>query len=198
MNRIIIIVVVAVVILALGIYFCTRLVFSGTFDKKYTREELVKNFVQHETDFADLVAYFKSHVSESKEQSVSFGLSKGDKVNLIISPAVVDPANKIIGGNNLTVNSPKLDSALAALGWTNETVKTLKDKLAKTNCDWIRTTEIYGGNPIEMYPNQSGWNSYCYHLFNAPVSYSVLQIHGNPIGDSEFGKRVFLDYSSGL
>jgi hypothetical protein len=192
-------VIVAIVgVMLLGFLFYTRLAFSGMFDKKYTREELVENFVQHENDFADLVAYFKSHVSKIKEQTIAFGLSKGNRVSLIIYPAVIDPANKIVGGNDLTLNSSQLDSALAALGWTNDNLKKLREKLAKTNCDWICTTRIYGGNPIEMYPNQRGWSSYCYHIFNAPLADSVLQVHGKPLGASEFGKGVFLDFSTAL
>lgn len=197
MSRTIVIVFIVLGIIAFALYYYRHLIFSGTFDKKYTREELVKNFIQHESDFSDLITLFNAKVPKDKEQTVSFGLSKGNAFDLIIRPSIIDPANKIIGGNNLKLNSPKLDSALAVLGWTNETVKILKEKLSKTNCNWIRNTEVYG-NPIEMYPNQSGWASYSYRIFNEPLSDSLIKIHGQPISNSDFGKRVTLDYSSAL
>jgi hypothetical protein len=197
MNRTIVIFFIVLAVLAFGFYYYRHLVFTGTFDKKYTREELTQNFIQHENEFADLVTYFNSKVPNDKKQRVSFGLSKGNKVSLIIYPTVIDPANKIIEKENLELGSPELDSALTILGWTNETAKVLKDKLSKTNCDWIRTTEVYG-NPIEVYNNQSGWGSFSYRVFEMPLSDSLIQIHGKAISNSEFGKRVVLDYSSAL
>lgn len=197
MTKIIVILFIVVTISGLAFYYYSHSVFTGVFDKKYTREELNQNFIQHEKEFADLVTYFNSKVSNDKNQRVSFGLSKGNKVNLIIYPVVTDPANKIVGRNNLELGSSELDAVLAIVGWTNETVTGLKDKLSKTNCDWIRTTEIYG-NPIEIYNKQSGWGTFSYRVFDVPLSDSLIKIHGKTISTSEFGKRVVIDYSSAL
>ena len=197
MNKVAFISLIVVCALALGFYCYGKLFFTGIFGKKYTRKELNKNFIQHEKDFSDLVILFNSRNSEGKEHIVSFGLGKGNKIKLRINPSVIDPKNAIIGGDNLEIGSPKLDSALTMLGWTNETIKLLRDKLFKTNCDWIRSTQIYG-DPIEMYPDQGGWSSYVYRIFSMPLSDSLIQIHGKPISNSEFGKRTVLEYSSAL
>lgn len=197
MNKTWLIFFIGLVIVAFAFYCYRHLLFAGTFDKKYTREKLTENFVRNESKFDELVTFFNAKIINVKEQTVSFGLSKANKVSLIISPNVIDPANKTIGGNDLELGSPKLDSALVLLQWTNETVGALKDKLAKTNCDWIRTTEIYG-KPVELYPNQKGWSSFAYRVFDMPLPDSLVQIHGRPISNSEFGRRVVLDYSSAL
>lgn len=188
---------IVVTISSLAFYYYRYSVFTGDFDIKHSREELNQNFIQHEEEFADLVTYFNSKINDVKNQRVSFGLSKGNKVNLILYPVVNNHANKIVGGDNLELGSSELDSALELVGWTNEIVTVLKDKLTKTNCDWIRTTEIYG-NPIEIYNKPSGWGTYSYRVFDVPLSDSLIKIHGKTIGTSEFGRRVVLEYSSAL
>jgi hypothetical protein len=161
------------ILIIVGIYLSVPLTFSGVFDKKYSREELTRNFVKHEKDFSD------------------------DKVSLDLYPTVIDPANKIIGGDDLKPGSAQLDSALTKLGWTRETVKLLRDKLSRTNCDWIRTTGI-SHRRIEMYPNQSGWGSYTYSIYNMPIVDSLVQVYGKPLSNSAFGRKVVLHYSSAL
>jgi hypothetical protein len=38
----------------------------------------------------------------------------------------------------IEIGSPELDSVLDKLKWDNETLERLREKLARTNCDWIR------------------------------------------------------------
>ena|ERR1700722_9753758 len=116
--------------------FCSSCLGDSIFDKKYSREELEKNFYKNETAFADASALFKAGVSKTNQKNLSFGLGNWGSVNLYIYPAVIDPANKIIGGDNLKIGSPELDSILVKLNWDNETVKRLREKLKQTNCDW--------------------------------------------------------------
>jgi len=184
-------------IIALVFYVYTSLFFGGGFDKKYTREELTKNFVEHESAFYDLVTTFKSEVSGNGDTLVSLGFNKKNKVNLTLTPQVIDTNIKAIGGRNLEFDSPALDSALQVLAWTKNTLELLRDKMSKTNCNWIRTTGIYG-NPIEVYPSQKGWGTFSYLIFDSPISDSLLQVHGKTISNSRFGSSVVLSYSSAL
>lgn len=197
MNKGVIVILVVISILFVVYFLYSRLVFNGGFDKKYSREELVKNFIHNEKSFFDLVEYFNSINPKEEGQTVSFGLGKKNTVKLYIYPTVIDPDNKILGRDDLTLDSKELDSVLIKLRWTNENVRTLRDKLLATKCDWIRTTEVYG-NPIQIYPRQDGWGSYSYYIFDAPASDELIRIHGKPIGESGFGKRAFLEYSSAL
>jgi hypothetical protein len=187
-----------VVFIAAVLFFigCAWLSFAGVFDKKYSREWLAENFVRNENAFSELATIFDADVSKSKHDNVSLGLSNGDRISLVIYPDVIDPANKIIGGDDLKLGSPELDSTLVILGWTIKTVKDLRDRLKKTNCDWIRV--IARGNPIEMYPNQTGWGSFSYTIFKDPIPDSLFERYGKPLSDSGFGRRVELDYTSVL
>ena len=189
--------IIILILIIAGIYLSVPLVFSGVFDKKYSREELTRNFVEHEKEFSDLVSAFDAKVPKNDDYTVSFGLSSGDKVSLDLYPTVIDPANKIIGGDDLKPGSAQLDSALTKLGWTRETVNLLRDKLSRTNCDWVRTTGI-SHRRIEMYPNQSGWGSFTYSIYNMPIVDSLVQVYGKPLSNSAFGRKVVLNYSSAL
>jgi hypothetical protein len=199
MNKIIkyiLILVVSAGVLLAVVYFLGILSFSGAFDTKYTREELTGRFTRHEKEFADVVTYFNTARSNNKEQLIYFGLGSFNRVSLTISPQVIDPANKTIGGTNLRADAPALDSVLVVLGWTNETVLALRDKLRKTNCDYIMVSAADGS--LVMAPDQSGWGWFTYHIFESPKIDTSAGIHGKTLGNSEFGRRVVLDYSSAL
>ena len=192
-NVILISIAVFVLLVPLSIFLC----FEGVFDKKYSRESLTRNFVEHENDFAGVAAIFAAHLSKNENFGVSFGLGRRGSVSLYIHPDVIDPANKIVGGEGLEIGSLQLDSIIAKLGWTNEVVKELREKLAGTNCDWIRTLDGQG-DKIEIYPSQSGWGSFTYAIYQRAITDSLVQTYGSPIGKSGFGERVVLDYSAAL
>jgi hypothetical protein len=189
---------IIVCVLAGGLYCFAMLSFAGVFDKKYTREELTTAFTEHEKEFADLEAYFVAKIPKGNDQRITFGLGSGKEISLIISfDVVIDGHPRIVGADDVKPTSPKLDSALTMLGWTPETLVTLRDKLSKTNCDWIVTS----GAPFHvtyLYPNQDGWGSFDYVIYSTPITDSLVKEYGVPIGHSEFGKRVSLDYTSAL
>jgi len=201
MKRIkpLILILIAAGVLTTGLYFLGLLAFTGVFDKKYSREELVKEFKEHEKEFADLEAFFisKVQVPMAKRQKVSFGLGKGKKISLDVFPTIISPAHKVIGGSDVETGSSKLDSALQLLGWTSETLDTLRDKLSKTNCDWITTTDT-PNKVILLYPDQSGWGSFTYAIYDKPIADSLVTIYGAPLSNSDFGKRVVLSYHAAL
>ena len=193
---------IAMTLLVLGfttIFFhgLVLLSFSGAFDVKYSSEELTRNFIEHEAEFAELETYIISILPKDREEQISFGISKGGRVDLSIYPTIIDPANTIIGGGDLRIGSPELDSVLVILGWTNETVSILRDKLRKTNCDWIIRRDGTD-NIIDLYPYQNGWGWHSYYIFQKPIIDSLDHFYGRQITNSEFGKRVVLSYSSAL
>jgi hypothetical protein len=194
MKKVILISFVVFIILVPVSFF---LAFDGTFDKKYSREELTRNFVAHANAFSDVEDFFSGHLPNAADFSVTFGLGRRGRVNLHLYPDVVDPANKIVGGENLEIGSLALDSVLLKLGWTNEVVRALRGKLVKTNCDWIRTLDGRG-DKIEIYPSQSGWGAFTYSIYQMPIADSLVKIYGRPIGNFGFGRRVVLNYSAAL
>jgi hypothetical protein len=183
--------------------------FGGAFDITYTRDELNTNFHKNEKDFKELGDYFLAKIPSSVYENyyVDFKLNKRslfsslfnkEQFSIFLTPKVIDPKNKLIGGADMESGSPKLDSALTMLGWKNENLYFLRDKLAKTHCGIISTSGIYGGEPILLSPHQTGWGCYTYMIFPKPLADSVLKVHGRTISNSAFGRRVVLQYSSAL
>ncbi len=183
-----------IVVLAACLYFYAVLSFSRPFDHKYCDEEPKKEFIAREKEFADLAAFFTANLPKNKKQTVYFGLGRGNRVNLNIYPAVFDTANKAVGGPDLKIGSPELDSALLALGWTDYTVKMLRHKLTKTNCDWITAAE-QPSFVIKVYPNPNGGESFAYYVFDRPVNDTLARLYeGRRISNEGFGKKVILHY----
>ena len=188
---------VLVLLAAGGFYLFAYLDYTGTFDTRYTRAELTQNFVEHEADFKDVVDYFNSHLPTNGKYHVEFSTGRWNRYSLYLSP-VSGLINEVTGGSHQLWNTAKLDTALHMLGWTNETLVTLRDKLAKTKCDHIMNTEVYGGCHTELSPRQSGWGFFSYMVYDAPMSDTLINRVGKPIRSSGFGSRVRLSYSSAL
>ena len=133
-----IIIIGVLIVLFVGVAAFFSLSFSGVFDKKYTREELADNFNQHEKEFEELYICFVSVTSKDRLHSVSFSFGRHNKVNISLYPLNIRPENKALGGENLDLDSREMDTVLATIGWTKETVIKLRDKLSKIKCDEIR------------------------------------------------------------
>ncbi|MDR0561042.1 MAG: hypothetical protein LBG92_12845, partial [Prevotellaceae bacterium] len=145
-------------VLIICFYIFNYMLFSGVFDKKYSREELENNFVKYESDFQELVVYFQSVIPSSylENYQISFGLGKNDKyISIMLYPLIVNSSTNSIGGTDLQKDSLEFNNILKTLRWNKETVNTLEKKLSVVNCDIIRTVDYYGGCKFEIYPKQS-------------------------------------------
>lgn len=189
-----------ILLIALSVFFFYRLftiiVGIGFFDKTYNREELVDNFNKHEIYFQKIYEYFQSVISSTPHADmyqISFGLGKDNNhIAIALYPKMFDTSSKIIGSNNLRKGSIEFYSILATLGWSEDVVNIMEKQLSMIGCNVIRTVDYYGGCKFQIYPDQCGVNSYSYHIFENPLSDSLLCVHGKTISQSDFGKRVVL------
>src|SRR5687767_3002268 len=112
LSKIIFVAVIMLCTVALW-YIISVMAFNGVFDKKYTREELVENFKETERDFEELEKQFLSILPKEKKK-ITFGV-KGDNVSLNIYPEVITAESKIIGADDVDVDSPQLLQVLDSL-----------------------------------------------------------------------------------
>ena len=190
------VIVACIFIITLGLLVNTILKkfnFSEILGKKYTRQDLVENFMEHQNEFADLESYFNAHVPYNSDQTVRIELNGSRKVGLTIYHDNAEP----IGGY-MEINSPKMDTMLALLGWTKEIVLNITEKLSKINCEQISSTHLYGGEPIDIYLRQRGLGSYNYFIYKKPLSDSLIKYIGKPLTDTGLGSRVVISYTAPL
>lgn len=175
----------------------SHMYFSGVFDTKFDREQLNDNFLKNEKTFNSLISLFREKTANVDGYTVALGVNRNNRISLNLYPVVIDPANKILGVDDVEIGAVKLDSILRVLNWSKVLLIEFKDKLKQVGCNWIRTTQIYG-SPVDIYPSQNGWGSYSYLFFKEPVDSVIREIHGEPLGGSGLGNRAFLEYSSAL
>ncbi len=104
--RIALIIIGSCVVAGFIFYIVVMMSFSGAFDKKYTREELTQNFARHESDFRDLVTYFKSQIPPKLPYTIYMSQNGRNKISFYLSPVVIDPKNRIMGATDVKVDSP--------------------------------------------------------------------------------------------
>ncbi|MBK9248547.1 MAG: hypothetical protein IPM69_10645 [Ignavibacteria bacterium] len=180
----------------LGYYILLHMLIKGDFDRLITKEEMKDNFITHEKEFADLVAYFDSLSPKDKGQTVWFELKDTECINFFnsnkVTLVVTGYSANVIGGENIELTSPEMDSVLKELKWTKETVAALSLKLKKTKCDLIQTLDETK-YPIRIYPNQGGFLPHSYMIFDKAIPDSLISEYGKPISYTTLGKRVVVN-----
>ncbi len=171
--------------------------FAGVFDKKYTREELTRNFIDHQREFSDVVNLFKKNIPQNNTYDIVFWQKGKKNVSLLLRHKVIDPKNKNLEISEVSVDSPKLDSALRILGWSKDYLVNLRNMLEKTECNYIRNADL-SDSIVDLGPYQSSWGSFNYRVWDRPIIDSMATIHGTPLGNDNFGIKVTLIYLSAL
>jgi hypothetical protein len=131
-----------------------------------------------------------------------------DYINSIV------PANKIVdiefeGANNLSifhlienvhqdsnwdlkVNSSKTDTLLQKLGWTKETLKTLKQKLDAANC-----ISVSNSDPCNIGFQRSCMGIFYYDLFDRLIPDSLKSSYNDSCTYILYTDKVVLEYGGG-
>ena len=145
----------------------------GEFDKRYSVTELKENFEKNKHEIYELKRYFNEIVPNDKFVEIEF------KNNNIISRFGIIAIDSTKINNygsvflewDLKINTSRMDSVIQPIGWTRETLKTLKRKLDDANC-----IKIESGEPAIVGFKRSGMGMYSFIVFDKPISDS-LKIH---------------------
>lgn len=173
------------------IYLYPLLVFSGMFDTKYTQDEAVELFKSNEKEFADVINYFKSICPNDTIVNVQLESFGDVDISLIVNDSNNAKNSASLSGY-VDPEEDKSYPILAKLHWSKQTLITLRDKLEKTGCNYIASTEIRQ-KPIILRPYQNGWVQFSYLVFTDSLPGNR---YGNPISNSPLGSRVFTHWVS--
>jgi hypothetical protein len=164
------------------IYF--TLIFAEFDSSSYN--DLNENYKKNSKEIFELKSYVNSVVPSSKFVDIEFD----DKKTLEIFHVKVDG---IYNSNwDLKVNSGKTDTLLQKLGWTAETLKTLKDKLDKANC-----ISVASGDPCQIGFHRSGMGKYYYNLFNESIIDSLKTTYNDSCTYILYNNKVVFEWGGG-
>ena len=192
MNKIVKWFLISIGIIFLIIISCFLLMlysFSRIFDDMefYTKQDLIENYELKHNEINNLYYYINSIVDRDKFVSVEFG---NDDNNLEIFHVNVDSIHN--SNWDINIKSEKADSLLNKLGWTNETLKTLKQKLDSANC-----ISISSGEPVTIGFKRSGMGMYFYKIFDQSLNDSLQSIYNDGCTYIFYKDNVVLEYGGG-
>jgi len=95
-------------------------------------------------------------------------------------------------GRDINTHSEKTDSLLNVLGWTQQTLSTLKRRLDKANCISIRN-----GTPCQIGFRRSRMGMYFYAVFDKAMADSVKEDYNDSCRYILHNEKVALEYGGG-
>lgn len=158
----------------------------GGFDKDYSVTELKENFEDKKTEIYEVKAYINKIVPSNKLVYIEFD----DNNTLGIFHVKVE--DKFESNWGVKIRSGKADTLLKKLGWTTETLKTLKDKLDKANCIGITS-----GEPCNINFQRSGMGIYSFNVFDKPIPDSLKTSYSDSCTYIMVNNKLVLEFGGG-
>ena len=93
---------------------------------------------------------------------------------------------------HLKINSERMDSIIKNIGWTKETLKSIKEKLDRANC-----IQIESGEPAKIGFQRSGMGMYSFNVFDNPIPDSLRDHYNDSCTYILVNDRLVLEYGGG-
>jgi len=172
--------------ISLGLYAACN---AGTYSKK----DLIKNYNKRKAELISLKTYFESITPKNKDVQIEF--ADDDKL-AILAVETLDPTGNPIPPSfrqwDLPVNSQTVNSVLTSLNWSQQTLRTLKEKLDDANCIFIAT-----GEPCKIGFKRSGFGMYFYDIFSKPMTYPTKLRYNDSCIHIYYNPTTALEYNGG-
>lgn len=170
----------------IGFWAFAIISYSGTFETNYSKKDLVDNYDLKSKEIIELKNYVDSFVPAHMTVDIEFD---GNRTLSIFHVAV----NGNYDSNwDQAVNSTKTDTLLHILGWTNETLSTLKKKLDQANC-----ISVASGEPCTIGFRRSGMGMYFYKVFNQSLTDSLKNEYNDGCTYIYYKDNIVLEYGGG-
>lgn len=158
----------------------------GAFDPTYTRADLIQNYEARTAQIQSLSTYINAITPAGKSVMIEF---EGERTIRIFH---VGAGDHYSSNWDVKWDSPKADSLLQQLGWTQQTLTTLYDKLNQADC-----ISIASGEPSNIGYKRSGMGKYSYDIFSRPIGDSVRTQYSNGCTYIFYKPGVVLEYGGG-
>lgn len=160
----------------------------------YSVQELEEHFNEQKKAITELNTYYTQLVPNNYSVEVEF---ESNRTLAILSIHALNPATQKFSKTlfqewNLKINSPKVDSVLKTLGWTQKTLKTIKTKLDKAGC-----IAITSGEPTRIGFQRSGLGMYFFNVPTKPLSDSLRKYYQNHCSYVISNDQLVFEYRGG-
>ena len=175
----------------LGVLFISAFI---SFDKDYSVTDLKENFENNKTEIYELKAFFNEIVPENRFVEIEF---EDDNTLLRFGIKAIDstagnPNGPVFLERDLKTNTAKMDSLINPMGWTRETLRSLKEKLDKANC-----IKIESGDPTRIGFKRSGLGMYSFNVFERPVPENMIESYIDSCTYIYVNRNLVLEYRGG-
>lgn len=183
----------AIIAVVIWISFCGALWFLGYMQVKFwppkpMEEMMARNYELHKEEIIDLQDYFKLITDNGKLnasiESSWLGISR--------ICANLGPSHTCYDG--FRDDKEKYHKVISSLGWSNEVVKTLKNKLKKINCISIQNFI----EPLEIGFKREGFAMYSYLAFNHDLLDEEMKYFNNSCYHYYYKDNVVFESASGV
>lgn len=171
----------------IGYWIFVFLVFEDAFDKYYSTQDLIDNYKNKGIEILEVKDYVNKIVPPNKSVDIEF--DGNHKLSIF---HVTDNGN-YDSNWDLKVNSLKTDTLLKKLGWTKETLRTLKEKLDHANC-----ISVESGEPCNIGFQRSGMGMYFYKIFDKPIADNLKSTYNDGCTYILYNNKVVLEYGGGV
>lgn len=120
----------------------------GGFDKDYSITDLKENFEENKAAIYELKKYYREIVPDDYFVEIEF---ENDNTLGRFGIKDYNSNGPMFLEWDLEIKTERMDSILKPIGWTRETLKTLKDKLDNADC-----IQIESGEPTKIGFKRSG------------------------------------------
>lgn len=183
-----------VAILYVIIKIVVALTLGPTWAHIYSKKDLIANYQEKKSAILAVKDFFASIVPPHKRVEIEFTDSH------TLGRLEVASLDSATGATiyptflqwNLSTSSPQVDSVLAALHWTQGTLRQLKHKLDLAFC-----ISVGSGEPCQVGFQRSGMGMYFYELFSKPIPDSFKDAYNNGCTDIIYNPTVVLEYGGG-
>lgn len=166
----------------------------GGFDKDYSVSDLKDNFEKNKTEIYELKRYFNEIVPKNRFVEIEFSDDNTlGRFGIKASDSTAGDSNgSMFLEWDLKINTQRMDSIIKPMGWTRETLKTLKEKLDKANC-----IQIESGEPAKIGFQRSGMGMYFFNVFDKPIPDSLKVNYNDSCTYILANDNLVLEYGGG-
>ena len=179
----------AFAILGIGFFLFLYFEIDGTFiGRNYSKEDLITNYQNQIKEINEAVTYYKSILPENYSTSIEFKNDNSLAMIHLYRDSIVD------NNWNLEMGTPKIDSILTVLNWTDRELHTLREKLKQANCRSI------GGNidRVSVGWQRSGMGILSYEIYQQTLTQEQIDLFHNECDYVYYKDNIFLAYESSL